>query len=311
MNPAALHAILCNWIGLNKHPIGVEADPGEEKWNYPIYAYSAKSTRYRNGMIDVRMNVKMGKDSNGEYDESPRLEQTKYFHYALYVNSRGEITGGHFYRDSSRIDLLWVPLQPKQGKQPGNERGNPHVDVNKVLAVWRASVPQEERMKWPVVDPPAADKILDATTVSTRLPVQDPHWKPTPATENVTSTDNATSTEETADESAPATEATAATTDETTAPATTETTEESTPATSEETAAAEEAQPEASEETAATEEAAPAAETTTDADESTPAEETTEEVDATASAEDEAPELVPPTTEESDEPAERTAAAVE
>jgi hypothetical protein len=305
MNPAALHAILCNWIGLNKHPIGVEADPGEEKWNYPIYAYSSTATRYRNGVIDVRMNVKMGKDSNGEFDESPRIEQTKYFHYALYVNSRGEVTGGQFYRDSSRIDLLWVPLQPKQGKQPGNERGNPHVDVNKVLAVWRASVPQEERMKWPVVDPPAADKILDATAVSSRLPVQDPHWKP--AAENVASTDNATSTEETAETSTPATEATAGTTEATAAPATTETDEGSTT----ETAASEETQPESTEETAAVEESVPATETTTDANESSPAEEVDEEVDATASADEDAPVLAPPATEESDEPVERTAAAVD
>ena len=42
-------------------------------------------------------------------------------------------------------DLLWVPLRPKPSRQKGNESGNPYVDVNRVLAIWRDSVPEDVR----------------------------------------------------------------------------------------------------------------------------------------------------------------------
>jgi hypothetical protein len=81
--------------------------------------------------------------------------------------------GGQFYRDSSMIDLLWLPLRPKQGRKPGNERGNPHVDVDKVLAIWRDSVAEDVRKKWPVIDPPEADRVSEFTGLKTLAPVQD------------------------------------------------------------------------------------------------------------------------------------------
>jgi hypothetical protein len=87
------------------------------------------------------------------------------------LNPAGEIVGGQFYGDSSRIDMLWVPLLPKPPKQPGNERGNPHINVEQILAIWRDSVPEETRKLWLVADPAPQDRILNAVATQTLVPV--------------------------------------------------------------------------------------------------------------------------------------------
>ena len=173
VNAGVFHAIITNWIGLGAHPLGVEKDPGAEKWNYPLYSYSTSSAKRSDREVDVRMNLAYANSSRTEYQQSPRLSRTLSFHYRLNLNENGEIIGGHFYRGSSVIDMLWVPLRPKQGRQAGNERGNPYVDVDQVLAVWRDSVPAEERNKWPVVDPPAEDRIADTSQLAGLIPVQE------------------------------------------------------------------------------------------------------------------------------------------
>ncbi len=173
INAGAFHAIITNWLGRGGHPIGMEADPGEEKWNYPIFGYSCSTNPPSNGRVVVNMKMSYAKDSRGEYQQSPRTEYTKNFVYGLTLNSQGEITGGDFYRGSSMIDMLWLPVRPKQGKTEGNMRGNPHVNVDQVLAIWRASVSDEVRQKWPVVDPPKGDRFEEFVDVDTLIPVQD------------------------------------------------------------------------------------------------------------------------------------------
>jgi hypothetical protein len=178
LNAGTFHAVITNWIGNADHPVGMEADPGKEKWNYPIYEYSVSSGKISPRQVEVKMNIGYAKDSRGEYQQSPRIKYVKYFHYVLDLNASGEIVGGQFYRDSSLIDMLWVPLQPKQGGTPGNERGNPYVDVDRVLAIWRASVPQDVRNQWLVVDPPKEDRLANIASLATAgslLPVQDPY----------------------------------------------------------------------------------------------------------------------------------------
>ena len=83
------------------HPLGMEADPTEEKWNYPVYAFATTHAKLDPRNVEVRMNIAYAKDSNGEWDESPRIKNVKYFHYRLTLNNAGEITGGYFYRDSN------------------------------------------------------------------------------------------------------------------------------------------------------------------------------------------------------------------
>jgi len=172
INPGTFHAVLGNWLGRGAHPIGMEADPGEEKWNYPIYAYAYSSAKRPNNQVEVRINLAYAKDSGGEYNESPRNHRIKYFHYTLSLNQEGEITGGYFHRDSAFIDLLWIPVDPKQGGHKDNRRGNPYVNVKEVLAIWRASVDEEVRKKWPVIDLAPEDQILDVSAIEGLVPVQ-------------------------------------------------------------------------------------------------------------------------------------------
>lgn len=174
LEPGHFHAIIANWLGRGAHPLGMEADPSEEKWNYPIYAFSSSSAKRSDRRVEVKLNLAYIKDSNGEYQESPRIRRVKSFHYDLYLNTAGEIIGGKFYNDSAMIDMLWLPLRPKQGRQKGNESGSPYVDVNKVLAIWRQSADPQEREKWVLVDPPKEDRALNVADIKTLIPVQDP-----------------------------------------------------------------------------------------------------------------------------------------
>mgnify|MGYP005843009921 CR=1 FL=1 len=147
-----LHVILANWLGRQSHPIAMEASPGRERWNFPIYAFTSSVTRRGEREVAVQTHIDYAYYSNGEYERSPRIARRKYFHYQLDLNQQGEIVGGVYYRDSSIIDLLWVPLRPVQGGQEGNERGNPHVDVHEVVRIWRDSVPDEIVAQWRNID---------------------------------------------------------------------------------------------------------------------------------------------------------------
>jgi hypothetical protein len=149
----------------------MEADPGEERWNYPVWAYNSDSVRRSPRQVEVKLNLGYIKDSNREYDESPKIHRVKYFHYMLDLNQSGEIVGGRFYRDSSLIAMLWLPLQPKAGRQPGNELGNPHLNVQQILSIWRDSVPEEARQRWVVVDPPREDRQLVVNDPEMLVPV--------------------------------------------------------------------------------------------------------------------------------------------
>ena len=173
LNAGAFHAAIANWLGRGHHPLGMEADPGEEKWNYPVYGYSISSTKRSDRAVDVRLDLTYAKDSNGEYQQSPRYSRVKTFRYRLDLNDKGDIVGGVFYSNSSMIDMLWLPLRPKQGREKGNEPGNPHLKVDEVLSIWRESVPEELRAKWPVIDPPKEDRILDASQLTGLIPVQE------------------------------------------------------------------------------------------------------------------------------------------
>ncbi len=112
-------------------------------------AYSPRSITYR-------------LNTPREFDKGPDQSRTMYFHYVLDLDADGKIVGGRYYGDSARIDMLWTPLKPVEGGEKGNERGNPHVSVKEVLALWRASVSEETRNKWLNVDPTEEDRLLPA-----------------------------------------------------------------------------------------------------------------------------------------------------
>lgn len=160
INPATFHVVLTNWLGRGKHPIGMESTPGEEVWNYPIYAYASSHAKRSNNRVEVKVNIAYVESSGREYDVSPERNSVKYLHYMLTLDDEGNITGGRYYGDSSQIDMLWTPLQAKQGGTPGNEQGNPYVNAKEVLALWRDSVSEETRQRWFNIDPTPEDRIL-------------------------------------------------------------------------------------------------------------------------------------------------------
>jgi len=165
VNPGTLHAVLANWLGRHAHPIAMEATPGKEKWNYPIYAYAASSSKRAGGrQVEVKLNIKYASNINREQDQAPPNSKTKYFHYLLDLDASGNVTGGSYYRDSSQIDLLWVARFPVPGGQPGNQQGNPHLNVDEVLSLWRSSVEQELVDKWVNVEPVAPARTVVAQT---------------------------------------------------------------------------------------------------------------------------------------------------
>jgi hypothetical protein len=167
------------------------------------------------------MNVAYAKDSRGEFQQSPRNKAQKYFHYALNVDQNGMITGGSFYGDSSRIDMLWIPLSPKESNTPGHERGNPYITVNDIVSIWRDSVPEETRKKWFTIDPLTEDRITDIPEGLTKLIPLQKFEIPQPA-ELATNAIAATTTETSTTE-ATATEAATADATAVAVPATTET----------------------------------------------------------------------------------------
>ena len=160
INPATFHLSLTNWLGRGSHPIGMETAVGEVVINFPIFAYRSSVHRLSERQSEVRTVINYTLHTPQEYNRSPRHNRTLYFHYLLDMNEDGEIVAGRYYSDSARIDMLWTPLKPTQGGEEGNERGNPHLNVKEVLAIWRASVPEELRKKWLNVDPTEEDRIL-------------------------------------------------------------------------------------------------------------------------------------------------------
>ncbi|HJN11981.1 MAG TPA: hypothetical protein QF564_25065 [Pirellulaceae bacterium] len=159
INPALMHIVVTNWLGRGSHPVAIETTLGEEKWNYPAYAYATTFAERDSHTIEVKMNIAYSLSTRQEFNISQHIKRIKYFHYELKLDDDGKIVGGEYYRDSSRLDMLWIPMHPAQGGEEGNERGNPHVDVKEVLALWRSSVSQELRSKWFNIDPTDEDRI--------------------------------------------------------------------------------------------------------------------------------------------------------
>jgi hypothetical protein len=152
-NPATLHITLANWLGRGDHPVGMDTAVGKVVINYPIYAYRATITKRSANLHEVKMNVTYSVNTGIEQDVSPKLKKTMGFHYSLTLNDKGVITGGEYYGDSSRVDMLWTPLNPTQGGTKGNELGSPHLSAQEILAIYRDSVPKELHEKWMNIDP--------------------------------------------------------------------------------------------------------------------------------------------------------------
>jgi hypothetical protein len=206
INPAILHLVLSNWIGRGSHPLGMETAVGEVVINFPVYNYKSVVKNRSPRENDVQTWITYTLNTNRETDKSPaNFNRQLYFHYVLDTDETGAITGGRFYGDSGQIDMLWAPRQPYQGGHEHNKRGNPHLDVKEVLAIWRESVDEDLRKKWLNIDPTEEDRILppaETITVATATETPTPAdattaetaASATPATETATATTSPNST---------------------------------------------------------------------------------------------------------------------
>jgi hypothetical protein len=202
INPAVLHLTLGNWLGRGSHPVGMETAVGEVVINFPVFNYKTQISKLSDRASDVRTWITYTLNINREMDKGPpKYHRQMYFHYVLDLDESGGIRGGRYYGDSQVIDMLWAPRKPVQGGEEGNKRGNPHLSVKEVLAIWRESVPEDLRKQWLNIDPTEEDRIVppaEAVAVAEKLPE--------PATAETATAVAATTTSAPA-EATPATEA--------------------------------------------------------------------------------------------------------
>jgi len=161
INPGILHITLANWLGRGSHPVGMETAVGEVVINFPIFNYKSTINKRSPTEADVKTIITYTLNINREMDKSPpNFVRQMYFHYVLELADDGAIRGGRFFGDSAQIDMLWTPLKPAQGGEEKNKRGNPHLNVREVLAIWRDSVAEDLRRKWLNIDPTDEDRVL-------------------------------------------------------------------------------------------------------------------------------------------------------
>ena len=159
VDAASLHVVLANWLGRGSHPIGADISPGKEVWNYPIYGYSSAAAKRGPRRVEVRTNVGYVYMLDQEHHRAPKNNRYLSFHYMLYLDDAGRIIGGDFMADSDRIDMMWVPRQLFPSGSEGNRNGNPYVNTEAVLAMWRESANEEVRLSWWNIDPTEADAL--------------------------------------------------------------------------------------------------------------------------------------------------------
>jgi hypothetical protein len=143
----------------------METAVGEVVINFPIFNYKSVIKNRSPRENDVQTWITYTLNVNRELDKSPpKFHRQLYFHYVLNTDNDGLISGGQYYGDSGQIDMLWTPLQPYPGGHERNKRGNPHLDIKEVLAIWRASVDEDLRKKWLNIDPTEDDRVLPDTS---------------------------------------------------------------------------------------------------------------------------------------------------
>jgi hypothetical protein len=143
----------------------METAVGEVVINFPIFNYKSVVKNRSPRENEVQTWITYTLNVNRELDKSPpKFHRQLYFHYVLNTDNEGSISGGQYYGDSGQIDMLWTPLQPYAGGHERNKRGNPHLDIKEVLAIWRDSVDEDLRKKWLNIDPTEEDRVLPETT---------------------------------------------------------------------------------------------------------------------------------------------------
>jgi hypothetical protein len=158
-NMGTFHLALANYLGQAGHPVGIDRTKGREAWNNPIYEYQVTSIRDagRRGDLETKELVTKitytwyGMDrvsqTNPETGERQgHQSRTMSIRYQLELDSQGKIIGGRALSHAGHF--LWIPLFAVQGTPDQSSPGNPHLDVQKIIALARQSALPEIQEKY-------------------------------------------------------------------------------------------------------------------------------------------------------------------
>jgi hypothetical protein len=149
-NMGTFHLALANYIGQAGHAIGIDRTKGRVAWNNPIYQYEVTSIRDagQRGDIqykDLTTRITYTGYAMGHVNQTNRATGERQGHqsqamsirYYLELDAEGHIVGGRALSHAGHF--LWIPLFAVQGIPDQTSPGNPHLDVQKILALARES----------------------------------------------------------------------------------------------------------------------------------------------------------------------------
>lgn len=171
-NMGTFHLALTNYIGQAGYPIGIDRTKGREAWNNPIYEYQVTSIRDAGRRGDIAYkelvtkitytwygtdSVRQTNPDTGE--RQGQQSRSLSIRYYLELDPQGRIVGGRALSHAGHF--LWLPLFAVQGVTDQSSPGNPHLDVQKVLALARQSALPDVQEKYDrvVIGPPVDPQI--------------------------------------------------------------------------------------------------------------------------------------------------------
>ncbi len=174
-NMGTFHLALANYIGQAGHPIGIDRVKGREAWNNPIYDYEVTSIRDAGHQGDIEIKELVTKITYTGYG-TDRVNQTNpdtgerqghqsrsmVIRYQLELDAEGKIVGGRAL--STAGHSLWIPLFAVQGVPDQSSPGNPHLDVQKIIALARRSALPDIQAKY--------DRVVIAQMIDPQIAVR-------------------------------------------------------------------------------------------------------------------------------------------
>lgn len=140
LNPGTLHLVVTNFLGIWKKPVIVDADGGEQVWNFPVVYYRIT---YNQPLSRQDAASWFGGYPFNPYAASMRYIQMELtyasgtiatFEYVLELDVYGNILGGEWFRDNrtSHPDFIWRHTVPTLA--------NPYLDVGRIYDIYRRSL---------------------------------------------------------------------------------------------------------------------------------------------------------------------------
>lgn len=158
-NMGTFHLALANYIGQAGHPVGIDRTKGREAWNNPLYEYEVTSIRDagRRGDIETKELVtkitytwygtdQVSQTNPDTGERQGHQSRSMSIRYQLQLDSEGKVVGGRALSHAGHF--LWIPLFAVQGIPDQSSPGNPHLDVQKIIALARRSALPQIQAKY-------------------------------------------------------------------------------------------------------------------------------------------------------------------